>query len=306
MDEEALIEAILVRQHPERRNGLPCIPFRLVINHIFVFLEKNIHIYNYIERYSIKNIYGYFSIDILRYTFMLYKCFNFITDYGSSYTQNVLNIINPSLILSIKTTFEIVNEFPEYIKNCVNIKTLSARFRFEYPFNDLPSIKNLSIELDGCYNHLYFLTNLIEQCNIKELRIHNGEFIFSLSSSFSKNIEFLTDVEINEPKKIVYFKYETLDSFNENINSLVEFIQPDVIIGPYKVLRSTYLRVNIMCPYIMFHRYEWRSHLNDYVSFIHSNTFYYPVLFTNPSFQPLPWTWKSLKLDMKRRLNNID
>jgi len=313
---EDLIEAILVRQHPERRT-LPCIPFRLVIDNIFIFFETKFYVtrYNFLDVFPVKCIYGYFSIDQFRHLFVLYKHFNiriFPIHIPHEYIKSIFNIINPYNILSIRINMEFINIFKEYLGKCINITTLETDCQLNLPhIVPLPSLKNLYINIDEWDN--YSLINLIEQYDIQNLEIGRVTYYpsLSLSSSFPQNLKFLTDVNECEYSKIIYIKRVNMGICpGETVNAIIELTQPDAIIGHYSQLMNITYKTCVLYPFTSDRILPYNDNsilrFNDFVSFIiEAKRQYfdvYPMLSTSHYYQPSNWTWESLATDMKKRL----
>jgi len=183
LEDCALCDAIMVRNRPERLCGLSCIPFRLIIDHIFTYLEflwdikahvisvENDNRTTIYKKISIEYLYGYFSIDRFRKIFLLWKRVHIYMNSGFSihhktilnhqnslvegYTlnvgssiKNISNIVLPQNILSIKSNIDILN----LIRLCPNldmINTSIERYNQEHWLNGyFPNLKFLTVSIN--------------------------------------------------------------------------------------------------------------------------------------------------------------
>jgi len=181
LDDCALCEAIMERNRPERLNGLPCIPFRLIIDHIFTYLELECHMYKRALRHydddhlisvwsklNHKHMYGYFTIDRCRKVFLLWRRFyikvvpkrplneetiienienidlNIYTSSSLGFIQSLFDNILPQNILSIHSNCDVLDNMNQsYLDECVNLDMIDVSVIPENPWLDQRCFPNL-------------------------------------------------------------------------------------------------------------------------------------------------------------------
>jgi len=181
-----------------------CIPYRLIVNNILIYLEINLIMYtdfkyHYMNKFNnVNKFYGYFKRDTCRTPFLIWRRFyiksfprrditlidfdplylniigldvNDILPNTYSYVKHIFEYVLPQNILSIKANVDVLDILGmSYTNNCISLDSITLCV---IPYNDhwihevyFPNLKNINIGVNPLFiRHMDIILDFIEKHN---------------------------------------------------------------------------------------------------------------------------------------------